>query len=94
MTNAPWRQPLPVPTELSTRSVSTLSTDVIRFIRCTWKRPPRSQELRGRRALGGLCTYQGLAPIRPRLRPIFAAAAKVKRPCRPYFPAQSLSARP
>ena len=27
------------------------------------------------------------------LRPIFAAAAKVKRPCAPHFPAQSLSAR-
>ena len=44
---------------------------------------------------GGLCTYQGSAPIRPRrLRPIFAAAAKVKRPySRPHFPAQSLYAR-
>src|SRR5215510_10572419 len=29
------------------------------FIRCTWKRPPRLQERRGRRVLGGLCTYQG-----------------------------------
>jgi Predicted nucleoside-diphosphate-sugar epimerases len=27
VTNAPWRQPLPVPTVLSTRSVSTLSTE-------------------------------------------------------------------
>src|SRR5262249_5427603 len=59
---------------------------------CTWKRPPRLQERRGRRGLGGLCTYQGSAPIRPRLRPIFAAAVKVKRPCRPHFPAQSLCA--
>jgi uncharacterized protein YbjT (DUF2867 family) len=63
-----WRPPLPVPTALSMRSVSTLSTEVIRFIRCTWKRPARSQELQGRRGLGGLCTYQASAPMRPRRR--------------------------
>jgi uncharacterized protein YbjT (DUF2867 family) len=33
------------------------------------------------------------AGIRPRLRPIFAAAVKVNQPCGPHFPAQSLSAR-
>src|SRR6267154_603923 len=65
MTNAAWRPHLPVPTALSTRSVSTLSREVTRFIRCTWKRPARSQELRGRQGLGGLCTYQGSEPTRP-----------------------------
>src|SRR4029077_1514645 len=38
----PRRQPLPVPTVLSMRSVSTLSAELTRFIRCTWKRPPTS----------------------------------------------------
>jgi NAD(P)H-binding len=70
-----------------------LSTEVIRFIRCTWKRPPRSQKLRARPGLSDLCTYQESAPKRPRPRPIFAAAAKVKRPSRQHFLAQSLSAR-
>ena len=28
------------------------------FIRCTWKQPRRSRELRGTQGLGGLCTYQ------------------------------------
>src|SRR5712675_3380775 len=90
MTNAAWRPHLPMPTALSTRSVSTLSTEVTRFTRCTWKRPARSQELRGRQALGDLCTYQGSEPTRPRLRPIFAAAAKGRRLCRPHFPTRSL----
>ena len=36
---------------------------------------------------------RGSAPKRVRLRPIFAAVGKVKRRCRPHFPAQSLSAR-
>jgi len=34
-TNAQWRPPLPVPTALSTRSVSMSSTEAIHFIRCT-----------------------------------------------------------
>ena len=53
----------------------------------------RSQELRGRQASRGLCTYQGSEPTRPRLRPIFAAAAKGRRLCRPHFPTRSLSAQ-
>ena len=94
MTNALWRPPLPVSTALSMQSVSTLSTEVILFIRCTWKQPARSQELRGRQGLRGLCTFQGSVRIWPRLRPIFAAAAKVKRRYGPHYPAaQSLSAR-
>src|SRR5262249_7736672 len=43
--------------------------------------------------VGGSCTYQGSEPTRPCLRPIFAVAAKGRRPCRPHFPVRSLSAR-
>jgi hypothetical protein len=52
------------------------------------------RELRGRQGLGGLCMYQGLEPTRRRLRLLFAAAAKGRRPSRPRFPARSLSAQP
>ena len=60
MTNAPPRQPLPVPMVLSTRSVSTLSAELTRFIRCTWKRPPGSQELRGRRGFRRFVHLSGI----------------------------------
>ena len=93
VTNALWNQRLLVPTVLSTRSVSTLSTEVIHFTPCTWIRLPRSQAPRGRRGLGGLCTYRGSAPKRLRPRPIFSAAAKVTRLCKLHFPSRPLSAR-
>ena len=73
--------------------VNAISLYMIRFTQCMWKRPVRSQERRGRQGLGGLCMYQGSAPMRPRFRPIFVAAAKVKRPCRPHSRAQSSSAQ-
>src|SRR6516165_2474268 len=64
----------------------------IRFIRCTWKRPQGSPERRGGPGPNGSCTSRDSARMRARHRRIFAAAAKARRPCRPHFPARSLSA--
>ena len=76
-------------------SACTSSTEAIHSIRCTSKRPPRDRE-RSAAGRGQTIefTYQELAPTRPRLRPIFAVAAKARRPCRAHFLARSSSARP
>ena len=60
MTNAPWRPPLPVPTASSTRSVSTFSTEVIRFTRCMWKRPARSHRAARQAGIGRFVHVSGI----------------------------------
>ena len=91
MTNAPRRRPLPVPMVLSTRSVSTLSAELTLF--SVHVETAAKIARATRRAIRRFVHVSGIGANRPLLRPTFAAEAKVKRPCRPRSPAQSLSAR-
>src|SRR5262249_24851335 len=86
MTNAPWRQPLPVPTVLSTRSVFMLSTEVIRFIRCTWKRPLRSQQLRGSAGVMRFVHISGIGANTPSPSPYIRSRGEGEAAVQTAFP--------